>query len=77
MAGLANGCPLSVSAYPVAWRIETVNDGVHRGFDYVRSEDQVTSLLPERPTDPARQLLLGRHGDSLGSNGTRGPEYKG
>ena len=37
-AGLENGSPLSVSAYPVAWRVEVVNDDIHRGFEYVRSE---------------------------------------
>ena len=47
MAGLDNGSPLSVSAYPVAWRIEIVNDNIHRGFEYIRSEHEVTSLLPE------------------------------
>ena len=30
--------PLAVSAYPVAWRIEVVDEGIHRGFEYVRSE---------------------------------------
>jgi len=38
MAGLENNRPLSVSAYPVAWRIEIVDDDIHRGFEYVRSE---------------------------------------
>lgn len=41
MAGLANGSPLSTSAYPGAWRIEVVDDDVHRGFEYVRSEHNV------------------------------------
>ena len=44
MVGLTEGCPLSVSAYPVAWRIEVVNDDVHRGFEYVRSEHDVAHL---------------------------------
>ena len=44
MVGLANGCPLSTSAYPVAWRIEVVNDDVHRGFEYVRSEHNIACL---------------------------------
>ncbi|KAF9642073.1 hypothetical protein BDM02DRAFT_3273603 [Thelephora ganbajun] len=30
--------PLSVTAYPVAWRVEIVDDVKHRGFEYVRSE---------------------------------------
>ena len=30
--------PLVVSAYPVAWRIEVVDEDIHRGFEYVRSE---------------------------------------
>jgi len=43
MAGLENGCPLSVCAYPVAWRIEIVNDDIHRGFEYVRFEHEIAS----------------------------------
>ena len=27
---------LSVAAYPVAWRVEIVDDVKHRGFGYVR-----------------------------------------
>ena len=42
MAGFENGSALSVSAYPVAWRIEVVNDDIHRGFEYVRLEHDVT-----------------------------------
>jgi hypothetical protein len=47
MAGQANDSPLSVSAYPAAWRIEIVNDDIHRGFEYVRSEHN-TTRVPER-----------------------------
>jgi len=36
MEGLGNGTALSVAAYPVAWRVEVVNDDKHRGFEYVR-----------------------------------------
>ena len=36
MEGLSNGTPLFVAAYPVAWRIEVVNDDRHRGFEYAR-----------------------------------------
>ena len=53
MAGLDNDRPLSVSAYPVAWRVEIVNDAIHRGFEYVRLEYVVTSSLRERLTDSA------------------------
>jgi len=42
MVGLGNGRVLSVAAYPVAWRIEIVNDDPHRGFEYVRLEHKVT-----------------------------------
>lgn len=45
MVGLNNNCPLCVAAYPVAWRFDVVNDEIHRGFEYVRSELHVT-----RPT---------------------------
>ena len=37
MEGISNGTPLSVAAYPVAWRIEIVDDIKHRDFEYVRS----------------------------------------
>ena len=36
---------LSVAAYPVAWRVEVVNDDKHRGFEYVRSELDVTRRI--------------------------------
>ena len=29
--------PITVAVYPVAWRVEIVNDEKHRGFEYVRS----------------------------------------
>ena len=32
---------LLVAAYPVAWRIEVVDDDVHRGFEYVRYEPDI------------------------------------
>jgi len=52
MAGFDNGSPLSVSAYPVAWRIEVVNDEIHRDFEYVRSGRYTTAPFPEQPADP-------------------------
>ena len=52
MVGLANGCRLSVSAYPVAWKIEVVDDEIHRGFGYVRSEHHTTHP-PGRLADDA------------------------
>ena len=36
MEGMGDESILSVAAYPVAWRIEVVNDDAHRGFEYVR-----------------------------------------
>ena len=41
MEGMENRCPLSVAAYPVAWRVEVVNEDPHRGFEYVRYELRV------------------------------------
>ena len=35
MEGINNGTPLFVTAYPVAWRVEIVNDEIHRGDEYV------------------------------------------
>jgi len=35
MEGLNDGTALYVAAYPVAWRIEIVNDGSRRGFGCV------------------------------------------
>ena len=40
--GLDNGAPLIVTGYPVAWRVEVVDDEIHRGYEYVRSELGVT-----------------------------------
>jgi len=34
--GLNNGAPVSATSYPVAWRIERVEDILYRGFEYVR-----------------------------------------
>ncbi|KAF9648157.1 hypothetical protein BDM02DRAFT_2342502 [Thelephora ganbajun] len=34
--GVQNCATLRVAAYPVAWRVEIVNDDRHRGFEYVR-----------------------------------------
>ena len=51
MAGFENGSPLSVSAYPVAWWIEVVNDDIHRGFEYVRSGCYAAAFSPEQLTD--------------------------
>ena len=48
MAGLGNGSPISVTGYPAAWRVEVVDDDLHLGFEYVRSERDVT-----RPTGTA------------------------
>jgi hypothetical protein len=42
MKGITNGTQLLVSAYPVAWRIEVVNDDLHRGFELIRLELDVT-----------------------------------
>ena len=42
MVNLGNDCPLAVATYPVAWRVEVVNDDVHRGYEYIRSEHNVT-----------------------------------
>ena len=41
MDSVANGCTLYTTAYPVAWRIEIVDDDAHRGFEYVRSEHDI------------------------------------
>jgi len=35
LEGIQGGTPLFVGTYPVAWRIEVVDDDKHRGFDYV------------------------------------------
>ena len=36
--GIDDATSRYVNAYPAAWRIETVNDEIHRGFEHVRSE---------------------------------------
>ena len=45
MEGLGDGSLLRVAAYPVAWRIEVVNDDDHRGFEYIRSELHVAQHI--------------------------------
>jgi len=42
MEGVNSGTPLFVNGYPVAWRVEIVNDEIHRGHEYVWSELGVT-----------------------------------
>ena len=34
--GNLDDAPVSVAPYPVAWRVEVVDDDNHRGFEYVR-----------------------------------------
>jgi len=34
--GVGHGTPLYVSSYPVAWRVELMEDEIHRGYEYVR-----------------------------------------
>jgi len=45
MVGLQDGCAISVSAYPAAWRVEIVNDDIHRGFEYVRLYWGTTTMI--------------------------------
>ena len=45
MEGFNDATSLYVNAYPAAWRIETVNDEIHRGFEYVRSELDITQYI--------------------------------
>ena len=45
MEGLNNGNQLYVTAYPAAWRIEIADEGLLRGFEYVRSELDVTRQI--------------------------------
>jgi hypothetical protein len=37
--------PLSVTAYPVAWRVEVVNDDRHCSSEYVRLEQVITQCV--------------------------------
>ena len=62
ISGLTNESRVSVAAFPIAWRIEMVNEGNHRGQDYVRYNltrlgwfgviyiDIVAAFSGERPT---------------------------
>ena len=34
--GLGNATPISVAAFPVAWRVEVVKEKRYHGWDYVR-----------------------------------------
>ncbi|KAF9777281.1 hypothetical protein BJ322DRAFT_1222315 [Thelephora terrestris] len=40
--GIGSGAPLYASPYPVAWRVELMDEGIHSGFEYVRSESNLT-----------------------------------
>jgi len=44
--------PLSVTAYPAAWRVEVADDSKHRGFEYIRSGQTLFDTL-KRFTDTA------------------------
>lgn len=56
--GLNDGTTLCVGAYPVAWRVEIVDEDEHRGFEYVRLAQTSLDGL-ERLIDTSFQLLLG------------------
>jgi len=36
MEGLDQSAPIFVAPYPIAWRVEVVEDDKHRGFEYIR-----------------------------------------
>ena len=42
MVEVGNERQLYVTTYPVAWRVEVVNDDMHRGYEYIRSEHNLT-----------------------------------
>ena len=44
MKSLDNGKPLHVTEYPAAWRVEVINDGLHRGFEYLRWEPELPGI---------------------------------
>ena len=68
---------LFVNTYPMAWRIETIDNGIHRGFEYVWSELNI-SHTPEQFTDAVHQILLGTNRENLGSSGgLQRQRYKG
>jgi hypothetical protein len=39
-------CPVSVTTYPTAWRVEVINDDPHRGFEYVHFPLDIPRSLP-------------------------------
>ncbi|KAF9781763.1 hypothetical protein BJ322DRAFT_1023120 [Thelephora terrestris] len=43
--GTTKGTSFFVGPYPVAWRIEVVNDAKHRGFEYIRSEPEIIRIF--------------------------------
>ena len=46
--GLQDGTALQVDPYPVAWRVEIVNDIKHRKFGFVRSDRMFVDALERR-----------------------------
>lgn len=57
---------LRVTPYPVAWRVEAVDNVEHCGFEFVRSVHIFLDAF-ERLTDTSFQFLLGKRERSLGS----------
>ena len=46
-----NERPLGVSPYPVAWRVEIVDEPKHRGFGYIRWDFKALDHMLEKLTD--------------------------
>ena len=73
--GLKNGTALCVSGYPTAWRIGVVDEEMHRGFGYVRS-DRASFDAFVRFTDIPLQFFLGNQEYSLGLGIRLGPQWR-
>jgi len=65
MDGTNNGNPVYVAAYPIAWRVEVVDEGKHRGFEYIRLVD-VAQRIRVVPTDAYMAVFTGGPRSKLG-----------
>jgi hypothetical protein len=61
--GISNGHAVSVADFPVAWKIEAVNDAKHQNFEYVRYGLTFSTTTPALLTLCSKNLLgIDKHG---------------
>lgn len=66
LGGFQDWAAVRVGPDPMAWRVETVKDGNHHGYGYVRSDGVLTDIF-ERWSSTSFQFSLGKQTNPLGS----------